>query len=306
MFNKYLDPKNDFAFKRIFGSEKNKDILIALLNDVLQHQLKSPIQTVTFLSPIQEPEVLAQKQSIVDVLCQDQTGSRYIIEMQVANYAGFQERAQYYACKAFISQMKAGEPYQGLDKVIFLAFTNFDVFPGKAAYKSEHVVLDKKTYEHNLDKLSFTFIDLPKFDRAMQQRKAKVEDLSLEEKFYYFLYHAPVTTAEEFSRIIKNSPIIEKAYKELNSVYWSDEDIFRYEQAEKRFKDYVATMSYQRQEGIKEGIKEGRKEGRKEGIDQGRADTIKGMFEAGVALELIAKGTKLPVKEVKRIVEEKS
>ena len=105
LITKYLNPQNDVAFKRIFGTDKNKDILIAMLNAVLKNQMHTPITRVRFLSPVQEPEVLAKKQSIVDVLCQDSDGCQYIIEMQVASTKGFEARAQYYAAKAFINQL---------------------------------------------------------------------------------------------------------------------------------------------------------------------------------------------------------
>jgi len=82
--SKFLDPKNDVAFRRIFGTEKNKDILIHFLNDILSFTGKNAIQDIEFLSTIQDPEIAAKKQSIVDVLCRDSTGVQWIIEMQVA------------------------------------------------------------------------------------------------------------------------------------------------------------------------------------------------------------------------------
>src|SRR5579864_7778476 len=83
MLSKFLDPKNDVAFKKIFGSEKNKDILIHFLNDILEFSGHQQIQSVEFLRTIQDPDIAAKKQSIVDVLCQDAEGVKYIIEMQV-------------------------------------------------------------------------------------------------------------------------------------------------------------------------------------------------------------------------------
>ena len=184
---KFLNPQNDFVFKKIFGTEKNKDILIAMLNTVLKNQLHRPIKHVEFLSPVQEPDLLAKKQSIVDVLCRDEDGCQYIIEMQIADAGGFEERAQYYASKAFVSQIGKGEAYEDLKEVIFLAFTNFAIFPEKEDYKSEHFTFDKKTMENNLDKISFTFVDLVKFEKEC---KKPISELTLEEKFYYFLCHA--------------------------------------------------------------------------------------------------------------------
>ena len=82
--SKFLDPKNDVSFKRIFGTEKNKDILIHFINDILDLKGNNKIEDVTFLSPIQDPEIASKKQSIVDVLCRDANGVQLIVEMQVA------------------------------------------------------------------------------------------------------------------------------------------------------------------------------------------------------------------------------
>ena len=112
MFRKFLDPKNDIAFKRIFGTEKNKDILMEMLNAVLRKQLESPIKEVKFLSTIQLPESNVRKQTILDVFCKDEKGIRYIVEMQVENTGSFSERAQHYACKAYSSQVRKGGKLQ--------------------------------------------------------------------------------------------------------------------------------------------------------------------------------------------------
>ena len=131
LVRKYLNPKNDMAFKRIFGTEKNKDILIAMLNAVLKNQLHNPIKEIDFLNPVQHPEVLGSKQSIVDVLCRDEDGCKYIIEMQISPIKGFEERAQYYAAKAFGNQVKKGDGYYGLKKGNFSGVLRFSHFSQK-------------------------------------------------------------------------------------------------------------------------------------------------------------------------------
>ncbi|BET37225.1 hypothetical protein wNi1_11820 [Wolbachia pipientis] len=79
--SKFLDPKNDVAFRRIFGSEKNKNILIHFLNDILGFSTSDQIMEIEFLSTIMDPEIASDKQSIVDVLCKDSIGNRFVIEM---------------------------------------------------------------------------------------------------------------------------------------------------------------------------------------------------------------------------------
>src|SRR5579863_3095135 len=148
--SKFLDPKNDIAFKQIFGTEKNKDILICFLNDMISFPGGTKIETVRFLKPSQDPDAAIRKQSIVDVLCVDEKGCQYIVEMQVANTKSFVKRAQYYAAKAYVNQMDAGDAYQDLKEIIFLAITDFVMFPDNPEYKSDHVILEKNSLEHHL------------------------------------------------------------------------------------------------------------------------------------------------------------
>ena len=258
MLGKYLNPQNDFAFKRLFGVEKNKDILMELLNCVLNRQLHQRVVEVTFLPPVLDPEIFSKKQSIVDVLCRDQDGCQYVIEMQVAPERGFEERAQFYAFKAFVSQMNVGERYEDLKEVIFLAFTNFSIFPHKKSYKSEHIILDRDTHERNLDKLSFTFVDLPKFDA---QRPKELSQLTLEEKFYYFLCHAAAIKPEELKKLIGGDKIIKKAFKELDHFYWTEEEMRTYEAVLKRDRDHAAILGAAMDKGIQKGKIEGKIEG---------------------------------------------
>ena len=245
---KYLNPKNDAAFKRIFGTEKNKDILITMLNAVLKTQLHKPIAQIEFLSPIQEPDIAGSKESIVDVFCKDKDGCKYIIEMQISHTEGFEARAQYYASKAFISQAKEGDMYEGLKEVIFIAFCDFNIFAKKQHYKSIHTILDNKTNERNLDKLSFTFIDLVKF---AQQCSKNIKYLTLEEKFYYFLCHAKDIQEEDLATLIANKTI-KKAFVELERFNWSESEYAYYEAVKKKTWDYISSLASSKDSGRKE------------------------------------------------------
>ena len=243
LFGKFLDPKNDIAFKKIFGTEKNKDILIHFLNDVLVFKEKRPIVEVTFLKTIQDPEIAAKKTSIVDILCRDDKGSTYIVEMQVAGTTGFEKRAQYYASKAYCSQANIGDKYQDLKEVIFLAIADYIMFPIKKQYKSDHVILDKETYEHDLKDFSFTFIELPKFTKTVD------ELTTLQEKWCYFFRHAEDISPEDLKTLIGEDGIIEKVSLELDSFYWNEKELLAYEQAEKAKYDYLSSLNKKFEDG---------------------------------------------------------
>ncbi len=288
MIGNYLNPQNDIAFKRLFGTKKNKDILISLLNEVLKNQLQKQIKEVIFLSPIQLPEALENKQSIVDVLCEDTDGVQFIVEMQVAQTKGFEARAQFYASKAFISQMNVGGKYENLKEVIFLAFCNFNVFPKKKAYKSEHVILDRNTGENDLDKLSFTFVDLKKF---AQQRSKEIRKLTEEEKFYYFLTNADQITPEQLEFLTLKNHIIKKAIGELDRCFWTKNQIRLYEKEQKNVWDSAAQLRCAKDKGKVEGIAEGLKKG-------------EALGKQSIINELLANGT-ISQEEANRIFNKK-
>ena len=214
--------------------------------------MPKPITSVTFLNPVQEPDILASKRSAVDVLCRDEDGCQYVIEMQVAYLRGFEERAQYYAYKAFTSHMKKGEPYYNLKEVIFLAFCDYPVFADKKYYKSEHVTLDRHTGEQNLDKISFTFVDLVKFE---EQLKKPVNELTFEEKIYYFLHFTPYMSDEALEALIKDNPILHKMFQTLAQYHWTQQELLQYEQEQKRARDHRATIEQALEDGMEKGIK---------------------------------------------------
>ena len=208
--SKFLNPKNDVAFRRIFGTEKNKDILIHFINDILELKGQNRIKEVTFLSPVQIPEIIIKKESIVDVLCMDESGVQIIVEMQVSPSKGFEKRAQYYASKAYSRQLDKGRnsKYENLKAVVFIAITDIVIFKDKVNYKSNHIILDTETYTNDLKDFSFTFIELPKF---------KITDINLLtniiEKWCYFFKNANETSESDLEKIIGSDSVIKRAYE---------------------------------------------------------------------------------------------
>ena len=287
MLTKFLDPKNDFAFKRIFGTEKNKDILIHFLNDMLTFKDRALIQDVTFLKTIQDPETASKKTSIVDILCKDEKDNRYIVEMQVAKEKGFEKRAQYYASKAYISQANAGGEYHNLREVIFLAIAEFIMFPKKKHWKSEHVILDKDSYEHDLKDFSFTFLELPKFQKS-------IDELStISDKWMYFFKNAEETTESDLEKLVGKDMIIERAYDELDRFHWNEEELLTYDQAEKYEGAYIASMAQKYDEGLEKVLEKGREEG----IEK----VARSMLSKGIDVEIIASVTGLTPQAIRQL-----
>ncbi|WP_447933106.1 Rpn family recombination-promoting nuclease/putative transposase [Wolbachia endosymbiont of Dactylopius coccus] len=309
--SKFLDPKNDVAFRRIFGTEKNKDILIHFLNDILGFTSKNAIQDIEFLSTIQDPDIASKKQSIVDVLCRDSTGVQWIIEMQVAKTKGFEKRAQYYAAKAYSRQADKGDQYHDLKEIIFIAIADCILFPNKSEYKSKHTIRDEDTNEHDLKDFYFIFIELPKFPKTKEDQLS-----SIVEKWIYFFKYADETSEEELEKIIGSDLIIKKAYEELNRFNWSEKEFIAYEQEIKRILDEQAVLAQKLDDatakGIQIGHEKGKKEGREEGIQigeekgekQAKIAVAKNLLKAGVSIDLIAESTGLPQAEIKQLQKE--
>ena len=289
---KFLDPKNDVAFRRIFGSEKNKDILIHFINDVLELKDGDRIKEVTFLSTIQIPEIAAKKQSVVDVLCKDENGVQLIVEMQVSPQTGFEKRAQYYAAKAYSRQLNKGKEegarYIDLKAVIFIAISNNIIFPDKVFYKSDHIILDKDTYAHDLKDFSFTFIELPKF---------KITDINLLtniiEKWCYFFKHADETSEADLRKLIGSDNVIERAYEEVNQINWTEEELFTYEQETKRIMDNRAAEDYK--------LEQAKSEGKAEGKAERDTEIARAMLLDGDSVEKVAKITGLSIADIQKL-----
>ncbi|MEM6338296.1 MAG: Rpn family recombination-promoting nuclease/putative transposase [Pseudomonadota bacterium] len=257
--SKFLDPKNDVAFKKIFGSEKNKDILIDFINDILELKGNDKIEWVKFLSTIQNAEIASKKQSIVDVLCKDKNGVQIIVEMQVAPTKGFEKRAQYYAAKAYSRQLNKGKKadgrYENLKAVIFIAIASYIVFPDKKEFKSDHIILDKNSNEHDLQDFSFTFVELPKF------KKKKIEKLDTTlDKWCYFFKNAAKTSEADMQKIASSYKTIGDAYEVVNQYNWSEQQLLAYEQETKRVWDNIAAFNYQLDKAKAEGKAEGKLE----------------------------------------------
>ncbi|WP_338482322.1 MULTISPECIES: Rpn family recombination-promoting nuclease/putative transposase [unclassified Wolbachia] len=286
--SKFLDPRNDLCFKKIFGTEKNKNILIHFLNDILGFTEINAIQEVEFLSTIMDPEVASDKQSIVDVLCKDSIGNRFVIEMQLARDKGFEKRAQLYAAKAYSRQLDKSGNYIDLKKVFFIAISNCNLLPEEVDYISTHNIRDIKTNGHYLKDLQFIFIELPKFS------KSKVEQLeSTVERWCFFFKYAEETTEEDLKEIAEKAPIIKLAYDELDKFRWNEKDLVAYEERIMDLRKKEAILEYRLDLAEEKGREEGRKER--------EIEVTKAMLANNVDVNTIVKFTGLSISEIEEL-----
>ncbi|MDX5496046.1 Rpn family recombination-promoting nuclease/putative transposase [Wolbachia endosymbiont (group A) of Sphaerophoria taeniata] len=286
--SKFLDPRNDLCFKKIFGTEKNKNILIHFLNDILGFAEASAIQEVEFLSTIMDPEIASDKQSIVDVLCKDSIGNRFVIEMQLARDKGFEKRAQLYAAKAYSRQLDKSGNYIDLKKVFFIAISNCNLLPEEVGYISTHNIRDIKTNGHYLKDFQFVFIELPKFT------KSKVEQLeSIVDRWLFFFKYAEETTDEDLKKIAEKAPIIKLAYDELDKFRWNEKDLVAYEERIMDLRKEEAILEYRLDLAEEKGIEKG--------IEKGKIEVAKAMLANNVDVNTIVKCTGLSISEIEEL-----
>lgn len=275
-------------------------------------ELASPIQDLTFLKTIQDPEIAPFRVSIVDVLCQDQEGQRFIIEMQLAHEKGFDRCPLSYAARAYCSQRQridSSSPshsspsksptspslYADLKNVYFIAITDFTPFPKKEHWISKIGLKDLETNEHDIDAIQLIFLQLPLFHRELHQLQ------TIRQKWGYFLKHAEETTEEELVQMIGDDLIIQRAYDELSRFKWSELELNDYESVEMKQAADQAILSAAHEKGEKIGLERGEKIGLEKGIAQKTREIVENMLKNGMNPEQIAQMTGLPYQQVAEI-----
>ncbi len=183
----FADPKTDFAFKRIFGSEEHRDVLIAFLNDLLELDEPHRITRVDLLSPEQRPAVAELKLSIVDVRCTDVRGVTYVVEMQVLQVEGFEKRVVYNVAKAYVNQIRQGDTFPALNDVVGITICDFELWPDEGDRKipmlSRWRMTEQRTGTPGLGQIRLVFLELPKYDASRPPQ-------TVIEKWAYFFREA--------------------------------------------------------------------------------------------------------------------
>ncbi|QTA78544.1 Putative transposase, RpnA-like [Desulfonema limicola] len=180
---KFIDPRIDFAFKKIFGSEDTKEILISFLESLLELEGDKRIREIQIGDPYLMPRIEVLKLSILDVKCTDHRGVSYIVEMQIRKTRAFLKRIQYNASKTYVNQISKADDYPKLNQVIAVTITDFSIFDPKdvSHYVSCHITTEKENGGHFLNGIVYYFIELSKFDKT-----DKVPDNILD-KWIYFI-----------------------------------------------------------------------------------------------------------------------
>ena len=293
---RYLDPKADLTFKKIFG--RHPDLLISLLNALLPLADDEQIESVEYLPTELVPELYEHKNSIVDVLCRDVRGRQFCVEMQMEWTLSFKQRVLFNASKLYVSQAQKAEHYSDLKPVYSLNLVNDYIDRTDPIFIHNYKIVHDRHSDNIIKGLHFTFIELPKFTpHTMLEKRMAVLWLR-------FLTEITNTTKEVPAELLDN-PQINKALEEVEISAFTDEELRAYD----KFWDSVRTeksMMYDsRQKGIEEGVERGRAEGRAEGMAEGQAKekmaTARRLLAMGLSPEQAAQGSNLPIEEVLKL-----
>jgi predicted transposase/invertase (TIGR01784 family) len=245
---RYLDPKNDLTFKKVFGQHPH--LLVSFLNALLP--LDAPILLVEYLPHELVPEIPVLKYSIVDVRCTDQNGRQFIVEMQMLWTDAFKSRVLFNASKAYVQQLGKGKVYESLQPVYSLNLVNETFEPTITDFYHHYKIVHQQHPDKFLKGLELVFVELPKF-------KAK----NISERKMQLLWLRFMTeiedSSEEIPEELLQNPIIKEAVDYLQESGFTKEELATYNKYWDDVSSEMTLMNAAKEEGIKEGIEEGKK-----------------------------------------------
>lgn len=302
---RYLDPKADLTFKKVFG--EHPDLVLSLLNALLPFESpEERIVQVEYLPSELVPDTPFKKNSIVDVRCRDERGRVFIVEMQMLWSSAFMQRVLFNASKAYVRQLGSGNKYELLQPVYSLSLVNDIFLPDLESYYHDYRIVRMEHTEKVIEGLRFIFVELPKFTPQ-----------TFSEKKMHVLWLRYLTEIDSESRSVSqdllDNPEIGKAVQQLEESAFSDAQLWGYDD----FWDAVRVertlvsdaerkgMEQGMEKGIEQGIERGIERGIEQGIEQGacqeRIKNACNLKRLGVDVATIVQATGLSREEVEKL-----
>jgi len=262
----FINPKIDFAFKKIFGSEDSKDILISFLNSLV-YDAKPIIQDLEIINPYLAPKIRGVKETYLDIKAKIQDAESgeertVIIEMQVLNVEGFEKRILYNAAKSYSTQLSTGEGYHLLNPVIALTITDFVMFTELSNVTSKFILKEKDfLIDYPIYDIELIFVELPKF------KKNESELETIIDKWLFFLNNA--RKLQDIPPNMDDIAEIRKAFYIANQANLTLDELEDQEKSEIFIQDQRGAITKALRQGLDEGREQGKQEGRQEGLVEG-------------------------------------
>lgn len=290
--------KNDVIFKYVFGYEKNKHILIALLNTILGLEKGNEIIDVTILNVLNLKEYLTDKFSILDIKAADNKGIRYNIEMQVREDTAYIPRVMFYIDKLFTEQLKQGESFDELNKAISISVLDFTLLKEENRIHNVYRYKNIESGKELTDIKEIHFIELPKFNKD----KPKELQNKFEKWIYAFKFgELYVENIEKIPEELKEEEAIVMAITEMKSAVADNMVREILSQREKALHDEATRMLHAEKRAEKRGLERGMQQGMQQGEYKKATETAKNMLAKGFDIEVVSEITELSIDEIKKI-----
>ena len=266
MAAKYINPFTDFGFKKLFGEEASKYLLIDFLNQMLpsEHQIES----LVFKNNEQLGHASFERKAIYDLYCENQKGEKFIVELQKSKHVYFKDRTVYYATFPIQEQAQKGDWNYRLEAIYCIGILDFVFHEDKNRQEYYHTVkLKDQNNQIFYDKLTFIYIEMPNFNKTEQEITTHFD------KWLYFLKH--LEDIEQIPNILKEQPF-EQAFNKAAMANMNPDEITRYQGNLKTYRDLKGVVETAHMEGLEEGRLAGKLEGLEEGLLAGE---LKGKLE---------------------------
>lgn len=279
---KYINPFTDFGFKKIFGEEASKPLLIDFLNALLPQQNK--IFDLSFKNTEQLGQTDLDRKAIYDIYCQNENGERFIVELQKAKQNYFKERTIYYSTFPIREQADKGEWNYDLKAVycvgiLDFTFDDYDTEPEK--HEVVHTIKLKNQYGKTFyEKLTYIYLEMPNFNKQESELETRLD------KWLYFIKHL-----EDFQSIptIFRDDVFTQAFEKAELAKFGQAELDSYENSLKIYRDLIGVIDTAFDEGKVEGKIVRDKE------------IAKALKENNVAIEIISKTTGLSTDEINKL-----
>ena len=288
IIDRYVNFYTDFAFKKLFGTEMNKDLLISFLNALLQG--REVVLDVNYLNTEHLGTQEYDRRAVFDVYCKNDKGEVFLVEMQKGEQQFFKDRSIYYSTFAIREQAPRGEWNYELKGVYTIGILNFCFDKEREGnYYHEVKLMDTATKEVFYDKLVFIYLEMPKFT------KQENEIESLCDKWLYVIRN--LAALMERPRVLQEK-VFAHLFEAAEIAKFSRVERYEYEESLKAYRDWFSVMATAELRGEERGKEKGLKEGLEKGRIEERLRNARGLKARGVDAEIIAQVTGLSVDDI--------
>ncbi len=282
----FINPFVDRGFKILFGQESSKELLIELINDLLEGE--HHVEDLSYMDKEDPGETTDGRGAVFDLLCKDQDGTTFIVELQNARQTYFYERALYYLCRTIVSQGKKGESWEfELVPVYGIFLLNFR--SGKTdKVRTDLVIADRETGEQKSRNFREIFIEFPLFNKTESECKTPLD---------YWLYNLKHMEQLEHLSFKGQKALFARLEELARIANMNKKERAEYEAALKIYRDNENVVTTARREGKEEGIAIGEERGLKKGI----LTTARLMKQNGISFEQIKLCTGLSDEEIQHL-----